>query len=105
MGPSSLIVGIRKLFDTERQRQKQRIKLSLVQVTIDDTRLLMQDNMNNLITRGGKIEELDDRAQELEKSSQLFYLETKTWYQRWWYFLKHCDTRCCFCVPQWWFGK
>lgn len=56
----------------------------------------MTKNVQVMAKRGLKMNELEDKAEELIESSKTFYFSTIPWYKRCYYKL------CCWC-PKWWF--
>ena len=98
--PSTLIPGFTRLFEEQQQEQQQLVKTSLIQKEIDTTRVLMQDNMEKICTRGKQLSILDDHASELLQSSEMFKVQSMTWSRRWMYWIRTCN-----CFPEWWWRK
>ena len=97
--PSGLIPGFVNLFDHQRTQQETLIKTSLIQNNVHQTRIVMQDNMQKIMTRGEHMDVLEDHSEELLESSELFKLQTMSWYKKWWYKAMQCN-----CIPEWWFS-
>jgi len=51
-------------------------KLELVRQQTDEIRLIMVENMNKAIARGDKLDVLNDKAEDLNHQSRLFYGES-----------------------------
>lgn len=96
--PSTLIPGFTNLFHDQRQQQQQLITTSLIQKQVNDTRIVMEKNIEKVMSRGQELNHLQDQTEELLHSSEIFKMQTMKWHQRWFYYIKTCQ-----CVPQWWF--
>ena len=98
----TFIPALGQFFEKEREKQQFLVKTSLIQKDVEDTRDKMAENITLVVDRGETLDDLEDKAVKMEEESRQFYLATLSWYQRWWYWLKRCDKRCCMCVPGWW---